>query len=116
MPYALILTVAWSVMKFINLNTSFDGVGAVLVGLTFAAILAEFYKSSDIGVSAFGIDTGCSVLQVIVATITFTQKIDYIFLPDILLGVAILADAWFSPFNSFKTALRNFGGGSDHHH
>lgn len=94
-----------------------DGVpGFILIGLGVFVLFAEFIKSGDIGPGVFLIDVLTSVIGLVVATallcylvwkmgqpLTFYHWFGY----TILLG-----DAVFSPFNSFRTALRNFGVGS----
>ncbi len=115
-PSALILTVLWAVSKFVSLDTSVSQpTGVALLILTFGSALYEFYKSADLSVSAFAADTACSVAQAIVATVTVVYNLDYITLPDAILCLTVVADGIFSPVNSFKTALRNFGGEGAHH-
>ena len=93
-----------------------DGVpGFVLIGLGVFVLFAEFFKSGDIGLAVFMIDLVTSVIALVTATVllcylawemsqplTFYHWFGY----TILLG-----DAIFSPLNSFRTALRNFGVG-----
>ena len=94
-----------------------DGVpGFVLIGLGVFVLFAEFIKSGDIGVGVFFTDILTSVIGLVIATVllcylvwemdrplTFYHWFGY----TILLGDTIL-----SPFNSFRTALRNFGVGN----
>ena len=96
---------------------SLDGVpGFILIGIGVFVLFAEFFKSGDIGISLFFFDVLTSVIGLIIATIllcylvwetnqslTFYHWFGY----AILLGDTIL-----SPFNAFRTALRNFGVGS----
>ena len=96
---------------------SLNGVpGFILIGLGVFVLFAEFFKSGDIGVALFLLDVIASVGGLVVATIllcylawetnqplTFYHWFGYV----ILLGDTIL-----SPFNAFRTALRNFGVGS----
>ncbi|WP_417915265.1 hypothetical protein [Candidatus Electronema sp. JM] len=93
-----------------------DGVpGFILIGLGVFVLFAEFFKSGDIGLAVFMIDMVTSVIALVTATVllcylawemgqplTFYHWFGY----TILLG-----DAIFSPLNSFRTALRNFGVG-----
>lgn len=102
-PYVLLITNIWSIGKLAGLSTS--------LLLVFAALAVEFFKSGDIGLNTFGMDTAFSVLQVICGTVTITLMFcnhKPLTLPDCLLCLVVLADAWFSPFNSFRTALRIF--------
>ena len=94
-----------------------DGVpGFVLIGLGVFVLFAEFFKSGDIGLAVFMLDVITSVIGLVAATVllcylvwemgqplTFYHWFGY----TILLG-----DAIFSPLNSFRTALRNFGVGA----
>lgn len=94
-----------------------DGVpGFVLIGLGVFVLFAEFFKSGDIGAGIFFMHTITSVIGLVLATvllcylvwkmgqpITFYHWFGY----TILLGDTIL-----SPFNAFRTALRNFGVGA----
>ena len=96
---------------------SLNGVpGFILIGIGVFVLFAEFFKSGDIGVALFLVDVISSVVGLVVATIllcflvwktnqplTFYHWFGYV----ILLGDTIL-----SPFNAFRTALRNFGVGS----
>ncbi len=94
-----------------------DGVpGFVLIGLGVFVLFAEFFKSGDISEGVFMTHVLTSVIGLVVATVllcylvwkmdqslTFYHWFGYI----ILFGDTIL-----SPFNAFRTALRNFGVGS----
>lgn len=94
-----------------------DGVpGFIFIGLGVFVLFAEFFKSGDISVVVFLLDVITSVIGLVVATVllcylywetqdplTFFHWFGY----AILLGDTIL-----SPFNAFRTALRNFGVGS----
>jgi hypothetical protein len=78
-------------------------------------LFAEFFKSGDISVAVFLTDVVTSIIGLVTATVllcylawemrqplTFYHWFGY----TILLGDTIL-----SPFNAFRTALRNFGVG-----
>lgn len=96
---------------------SLNGVpGFILIGIGVFVLFAEFFKSGDIGISLFLVDVITSVIGLVTATIllcylawetdqplTFYHWFGY----AILLGDTIL-----SPFNAFRTALRNFGVGT----
>lgn len=98
-------------------GVSLNGVpGFILIGIGVFVLFAEFFKSGDIGVSLFLVDVITSVAGLVTATIllcylawemgqslTFYHWFGY----AILLGDTIL-----SPFNAFRTALRNFGVGA----
>jgi hypothetical protein len=114
--------IPWTFLIIIYLVTAqvaaipLDGVpGFVLIGLGVFVLFAEFFKSGDIGLSVFMMDVVTSVIGLVAATVllcylvwemgqplTFYHWFGY----TILLG-----DTIFSPLNSFRTALRNFGVG-----
>jgi hypothetical protein len=87
--------------------------GYVFIGLGVVVLFVEFFKSGDINNTGFFVDMLTSVLAVVTATALMV----YLFLelkqtPTFFhwFGYAIiLGDAIFSPFNAFRTALRNFG-------
>ncbi len=91
---------------------SAGAVGGILVTITALAVLvAEFHKSGDISLNAFMRDTAYAVLATIVGTFAITKLWESgqgLCLPDYLMSVVVLVDAWFSPVNSFRTALRNW--------
>ncbi len=91
--------------------------GYVFLGLGVFVLFAEFFKSGDINVSAFVVDILSSVVAVVTATILMcyliwklnqTPTFFHWFGCAIILGDAIL-----SPFNAFRTALRNLGLGAN---
>jgi hypothetical protein len=111
-PWSVSLIIYMVIVHFTGLNM--DGpVGYGFVALGVAVLFVEFFKSGDISAAAFLIDIFGAVLSVIVATALMT----YIYLatnkpPTFFhwFGCAvILGDAVLSPFNAFRTALRNLG-------
>lgn len=111
-PWSVSLIIYMVVVHFTGLNM--DGpVGYGFVGLGVAVLFVEFFKSGDINAAAFLIDILGAVLSVVVATVLMT----YMYLatdsqPTFFhwFGCAvILGDAVLSPFNAFRTALRNLG-------
>lgn len=99
-----------------NMKLDLNGVpGYVFIGLAVIVLFLEFFKSGDISTSTFLSDTFYAVLGVIVAT----ALLSYLYFklgqqPTFFhwFGYAILVgDAIMSPFNAFRTALRNFGVG-----
>jgi len=87
--------------------------GYVFIGLCVLVLFAEFFKSGDISTAAFFGDLLSAVSGVIIAT----ALLSYLYFslnqtPTFFhwFGYAIIVgDAVISPFNSFRTALRNFG-------
>lgn len=99
-----------------NMKLDLNGVpGYVFIGLGVLVLFLEFFKSGDISTSTFLSDTFYAVLGVIIAT----ALLSYLYFhldqtPGFFhwFGYAILVgDAIMSPFNAFRTALRNFGVG-----
>jgi len=90
--------------------------GYIFIALGVLVLFLEFFKSGDISTATFLTDTLAAVIGVITATVLLS----YLYFklgqtPNFFhwFGYAILVgDAIMSPFNSFRTALRNFGVGS----
>ena len=113
-PWTFLIILYLVVTQFAGIKL--DGVpGFILIGLGIFVLFAEFFKSGDISVVVFLLDVVTSVIGLVVATVllcylawetneplTFFHWFGY----AILLGDTIL-----SPFNAFRTALRNFGVG-----
>lgn len=97
-----------------SLHVPMDGiVGYVFIGLGMAVIFVEFFKSGDTNSIVFLIDLLFAIIGIIVATVLLSflifvnQEIPNFFY---WFGYAIiLGDAIISPFNAYRTALRNFG-------
>ena len=114
-PWTLLIIVYMVVVHYAGI--SMEGVpGYVFLGLGIFVLFAEFFKSGDINVTAFLVDVVSAVFSVIVAT----ALLCYLYfelgeLPTFYhwFGCAIiLGDAILSPFNAFRTALRNLGLGA----
>ncbi len=96
---------------------SLEGIpGFVLIGIGVFVLFAEFFKSGDIGTSVFLLDVITSVISLVVATVLLCYlvwEMDQSLTFYHFFGYTILlGDAIFSPFNAFRTALRNFGLGA----
>jgi uncharacterized membrane protein YobD (UPF0266 family) len=114
-PYALLLIAYLLVVHFTGLDM--HGVtGYIFIGLCVIVLIIEFFKSGDISTAYFLSDIVFAVLAVVIAT----GLMSYLLFklgetPTFFhwLGYAvIIVDAVISPFNSFRTALRNFGVGN----
>ena len=114
-PYALLLIVYLLVVHVSGLDM--HGIaGYIFIGLCVIVLVVEFFKSGDISTAYFLSDILFAVLAVVIAT----GLLSYLMFklgetPTFYhwLGYAvIIGDAVISPFNSFRTALRNFGVGS----
>ncbi len=92
--------------------------GLAFIILCLFVVMVEFFKSGDIRLGPFMLDLIFSVAAVVAATVLLTymaMKSDG-GIPSFhyqLGAVVLLADAILSPFNSFRTALRNFQVGGD---
>ncbi len=98
------------------MGMNMDGVlGYIFIGFGMFVLFAEFFKSGDISVASFLSDILFAVIAVVVATgllaylifkLEQSPTFFYWFGYAIVIGDAVL-----SPFNAFRTALRNFGVG-----
>jgi len=111
-PWSLTLIAYMILVHVTGLDMS-GAVGYGFIGLGVAVLFVEFFKSGDINAAAFLVDIIGAVLSVVLATLLMA----YIYLemqqqPTFFhwFGCAIiLGDAILSPFNAFRTALRNLG-------
>ena len=111
-PWTLLIIIYMVAVHFTGVDMN-GPAGYVFLGLGVFVLFAEFFKSGDINVSAFVVDILSSVVAVVTATILMcyliwkleqTPTFFHWFGCAIILGDAIL-----SPFNAFRTALRNLG-------
>ncbi len=114
-PYTLLLIAYMLAVHYTGLDM--HGVaGYVFIGLCVVVLIVEFFKSGDISTASFLSDIVFAVLALVISTglmsylafdlgetPTFYHWLGY---------TVIIVDAVLSPFNSFRTALRNFGVGS----
>ena len=114
-PLTLVLIAYMVVVHFTGLDMS--GVaGYIFLGLGVLVLFVEFFKSGDINTWAFLVDLVSAILALIVATVLLSYL--YFELGETptffhWFGFAIiLGDAILSPFNAFRTALRNLGLGT----
>ena len=114
-PYALLLIIYLLVVHVSGLDM--HGVaGYIFIGLCVIVLIIEFFKSGDISTAYFQSDIVFAVLAVVIATGLMSYLVFKLGETPTFyhwLGYAvIIGDAVISPFNSFRTALRNFGVGS----
>ena len=114
-PWTLLVIIYMVVVHYVGLDM--NGIpGYVFLGLGVFVLFAEFFKSGDINTMAFLVDVISAVFSVVVATALMCYliwKLDQ--MPTFFhwFGCAIiLGDAILSPFNAFRTALRNLGLGT----
>jgi uncharacterized membrane protein YobD (UPF0266 family) len=114
-PYTLLLIAYLLVVHVTGLDM--HGVaGYIFIGLCVVVLIVEFFKSGDISTAYFLSDIVFAVLAVVIATGLMSYLVFKLGETPTFyhwLGYAvIIGDAVISPFNSFRTALRNFGVGS----
>lgn len=113
-PTVLVLVAIWALVRFLGLATPMASVWAwILLIACFAAIVYEFYKSSDITVRSFAVDLGFAVLAMAMVSISLTLLWQYRswFLIDVIVFATAFIDGYVSPMNSFRCAQRNLQGG-----
>jgi uncharacterized membrane protein YobD (UPF0266 family) len=114
-PYALLLIVYLLVVHVSGLDMH-GMAGYIFIGLCVIVLVVEFFKSGDISTAYFLSDIVFAVLAVVIATGLMSYLVFKLGETPTFyhwLGYAvIIGDAVISPFNSFRTALRNFGVGS----
>mgnify|MGYP001828699195 CR=1 FL=1 len=113
-PWTFLLIAYAVVVHTMGLNM--EGVlGYIFIGIGVFVLFAEFFKSGDISIPAFLADLLFAVIAVVTATGLLTYLIfNLVQSPTFFywFGYAIvIGDAVLSPFNAFRTALRNFGVG-----
>jgi hypothetical protein len=112
LPWTLVIIAYMVVVHYMGLDMS-GAVGYVFLGLGLFVLFVEFFKSGDINAAAFLVDLGSAIVSLIIATVLLSYL--YFELGRVptfyhWFGFAIiLADAILSPFNAFRTALRNLG-------
>jgi len=111
-PWSLLVVVA----MWFGYTTKADlsgTLGLAFIGFCVFVVIIEFFKSGDIRLGPFFVDLFFSVGAVVAGTALLTYMVIQGdgSLPGfhyLLGGVVLLVDAILSPFNSFRTALRNF--------
>lgn len=116
-PFALALTTLWAFLSIFAIDMNRGGLtSTALITLSMLVLITEFYKSGDITLYFFGLDLFFALINTVlyVTCITILIKslgIQGLFIGDFFVGFVVLADGWFSPVNSFRTALRNWQAG-----
>ena len=111
-----VLIIAYMVVVHMS-GIGMQGVaGYVFVGLCLVVLLAEFFKSADVGPWVFFVDLLGAVAALILATVLMCYLVMHVGRPPTFFDwfgcAVILGDAVLSPFNAFRTALRNIGVGA----
>lgn len=118
-PWGLLVVLAmW--FAYVNQVNLSGTLGLVFIGLCVFVVIVEFFKSGDIRLGPFMLDLIFSVAALVAGAALLTHMVmqpapaggmpGFHF---ILGGIVLLVDAILSPFNSFRTALRNFQVGGD---
>lgn len=114
-PTVLALIAVWGGLRLVGVDVSLPSVGGlVVIGISVASLIFEFYKSGDISLSGFKRDLGFSLAATVAGSVIMTVLVlrtEYgleHLLVDGLVVIVILCDAWLGPVNSFRTAQRNF--------
>jgi hypothetical protein len=118
-PWGLLIVLAmW--LAYTSQTDLSGTLGLVFIGLCVFVVIVEFFKSGDIRLGPFMLDLIFSVTAIVAGTALLTHMIMQPApaggMPGfhyILGGIVLLVDAILSPFNSFRTALRNFQVGGD---
>lgn len=113
-PWTFFLIAFAVVVHIMGMNM--EGVlGYAFIGFGMFVLFAEFFKSGDISIPSFLVDLLFAVIAVVIATGLLAYlifKLDQSPTFFYWFGYAIvIGDAVLSPFNAFRTALRNFGVG-----
>jgi prolipoprotein diacylglyceryltransferase len=115
---SILSTFPWTVLIIIYMvavhaiGISMEGAaGLIFLSLCVIVLMIEFIKSGDIKVLGFLLDIIFSVLALVAATalltyLYFCGEVNPTFY-DWIGFVVLLGDAIVSPFNSFRTGLRN---------
>lgn len=111
LPWMLFIVLFLIAAEYFQLNLE-GTAGYVFIGVAFAVLFIEMFKSGDVSAASFLLDQFWAVLTVILAT----GLLSYLWFvegqqPNFYhwIGYAIIiADALLNPFNAFRTALRNF--------
>jgi hypothetical protein len=111
-PWAGLVCAVWAIIRLnqsqvLDFNTP---AGIALLFFAFIALVIEFFKSGDVGLGAFIWDLTFALLTLGFGVYTITlldQRNDWNIL-DVLIFAVLVCDAWVSPINAFRTALRNF--------
>ncbi|MFT5239327.1 MAG: hypothetical protein ACI9X0_000287 [Kiritimatiellia bacterium] len=121
LPWTLLLTIYLLVVYIAKIDLSADGLGNILgyvyFGLGLVILFVQFFKSADISSTGFIVHLTGALLSMTVATVLMTLLLSsdspetHITFHYWYGCTIILADAVLSPFNSFRTAKRNFAVG-----
>jgi uncharacterized membrane protein YqjE len=114
-PWALLIVLGMWLSYAWNVDLS-GTVGLFFIGLCVFVLIIEFFKSGDIRIGPFMMDLLFAVIGLVAASALITVMVmgDKGLTFHYILGCAVLViDAILSPYNAFRTALRNVQLGGD---
>ena len=111
-PWTSLVCAAWAAIRlgnYLDLSLA-TPLGLVLLCTALFALVAEFFKSGDVGLGDFIRDLTLALLTLVVGVVTITllyQRDTGMTVLDGIIFAVVVLDAWLSPINAFRTALRN---------
>jgi len=114
-PWSLAIVLGMWLSYAWNINLS-GTLGLVFVGLCVFVLIIEFFKSGDIRIGPFMMDLLFAVVALVAGTALITVMVLGEGMPSfhyILGSFVLIVDAILSPYNAFRTALRNVQLGGD---
>jgi hypothetical protein len=110
-PWASLVCAAWATIRlghYLVLDLATPP-GLVLLCAAIFALVVEFFKSGDVGLGAFIRDLTLALLTLAAGVVTLTLLVqrDHVTVLDGIVFTVLVLDAWLSPINAFRTALRN---------
>ncbi|KOR30563.1 hypothetical protein TI04_05200 [Achromatium sp. WMS2] len=114
-PWTMFLIIYMVVVHTFPTTFDMNGTsGYLFLMLCVIVLFLEFFKSGDINSTTFLVDLISSVVALIITTALMTYLIfkskGALTFFDWFGAAIIVGDSILSPFNSFRTALRNFQG------
>jgi hypothetical protein len=111
-PWASLVCVAWATLR-LGSQVALDLAtppGLILMCCALVALVVEFFKSGDVGLGEFIRELTLALLTLAAGVVTLTLLIQrgHVTVLDGIIFAVLVLDAWLSPINSFRTALRNF--------
>lgn len=114
-PWPIVVVVLWGMLRWNNFAPSVASpFGLTIIFCSFLILIFEFWKSGDISPKSFLLDQTLSVAATTItaslAVLIYWERQTF-YAVDIIVFAVVLSDAIMSPFNSFRTALRNIQAG-----
>ena len=116
-PWLLALVCLWIPMKHFGVDFAVsDWTGIALTLVAVGLGLVEIYKGADIGLRTFKYELATALVALVSMALYFALHLvphRMVHIPDVVLAIMVVADAWFSPTIAYATALRNFAANVD---